>query len=78
MGEKDNQEQGKEKKFNQREYEKDWRKKNYKSINLQLPIDTYNNIKEHAATQGEKTQTFIKRAINQTIESDNKKEVKKI
>ena len=62
----------KEKKFNQREYEKQWHKENYGNINLRISKDIIDQIKDHAKKMGESTNGFLKRAALSTIEQDIK------
>lgn len=42
-------------------------------IKLRVPKGNKERIQEHAKTQGESTNAFIYRAVNETIERDNSK-----
>ena len=42
-------------------------------ILLRVPKGNKERIQEHAKAQGESTNAFIYRAVNETIERDNKK-----
>ena len=44
---------------------------NFVEIKVRMTPDHRESIKAHAATMGESTNTFIKRAIDETIERDN-------
>ena len=52
-------------------------KSNYDRIDLTLPKGDKERIKEHASCQGESVNSFIQRAINETIERDNAADVAK-
>lgn len=58
--------------FNRSEYQKEYRKKNLKRISLEVPNTYYETIKNHTEKTKEPVNTFIKRAINETMERDNK------
>lgn len=45
-------------------------KANYDRINLTVPKGRKDELKAHAATQGESVNAFINRAIEETIERD--------
>lgn len=45
---------------------------NYDRINLTVPKGQKEEIKAHAESRGESVNSFINRAIKQTIESDKK------
>lgn len=45
----------------------------YDRINLTVPKGDKEKIKAHANARGEETNTFIKRAINETMARDNGK-----
>lgn len=49
-----------------------WNDKAYDRINLTVPKGQKAVIQEHAEARGEKVNTFIQRAIKETMESDNK------
>ena len=48
-------------------------KEKLKRVPLDVQKDKYEEIKAHAEKQDESVNGFIKRAINETIEHDNKK-----
>lgn len=48
-----------------------YKKENYKRIPLDVTLSDYEKIKEHAGKTKEPVNTFIKRAINETMERDN-------
>lgn len=56
------------KKRNQYAYDK----KAYDHLHIQIPKGKKDEYKTHATSMGETLNGFIKRAIDQTIESDNK------
>ena len=43
----------------------------YKRIPLEVSIDKYDQIKEHASKHSESVNGFIKRAIDETMERDS-------
>lgn len=51
-----------------------YKKNNYDRFELLMPKGNKEKIKAHAAERSESLNGFINRAINQTIEQDNKKE----
>ncbi|SEL89343.1 hypothetical protein SAMN04487770_12016 [Butyrivibrio sp. ob235] len=51
---------------------KKYRDKNIKRIPLDVQNAEYETIKKHAESRNEKINGFIKRAIRETIERDNK------
>ena len=55
-------------------YITDYKKEHVKRIPLEVSKDKYDEIKDHADNRNESVNGFIKRAIDQTIESDNKGE----
>lgn len=46
-------------------------RENYDRINVTVPKGQREEIKTHAEKQGESVNTFIRRAIDETIERDN-------
>lgn len=50
-----------------------YKKDNYKRIPLDVTLSEYEKIKEHTTTTNEPVNTFIKRAIKETMERDNNK-----
>ena len=58
--------------FNRSEYQKEYRKKNLKRISVEVPNTYYEIIKNHTEKTKESVNGFIKRAINETMERDNK------
>lgn len=58
--------------FDRTEYNKNYRKEKIKRIPLNVSIEFYEKIKEHTEKTKEPVNTFIKRAINETMERDNK------
>jgi hypothetical protein len=56
-----------------KEYLNNYHKNNYKRIPLDVSKQKYNEIKDHAAGRSETVNGFIKRAIDETIVSDNEK-----
>lgn len=51
-----------------------WQKEKVEEIKFRVPKGNKSRIQDHAQTQGESTNAFIYRAINETIERDNKKD----
>lgn len=49
-----------------------WDKKNLLRMSLAVPVDLHLSMKEHTQKTGETMNGFIKRAIAETIEKDNK------
>ena len=47
-----------------------WNAKNYKQINLQLPIDEYNKINEFIAQTNQTRNGFIRNAIKEAIKRE--------
>ena len=58
-------------KFNQTKYINEFKKQNLKRIPLEVSKEKYEQIKEHTSKTDESVNGFIKRAIDQTMESDN-------
>ena len=61
--------------FNKAEYNKEYAKTKFKRIPLDVQNSFFDKLKEHTIKTGESINGFIKRAIQETIESDNIKEV---
>lgn len=59
-------------KFDKYEYDKDYLKNKYSQIAIRIPIEFRNKVDEHIKETGEPITQFVKRAINETIERDNK------
>lgn len=55
-----------------KEYLINYKKDNYKRVPLDLTKMKYEQIKSHTEKTGETVNGFIKRAIDETIENDNK------
>ena len=64
----------KENKFNKTAYKNQFITENYDRINLTVPKGNKEIIKEHAEQQGESTNAFINRAIDEAIDRDKEKE----
>ena len=58
--------------FDKTEYMRNYRKNKLRRIPFEVPIEKYEQIKSHTETTGETVNGFIKRAIDETIENDNK------
>ncbi len=52
-------------------YNIEYAKKHLKRIPLDVSIEKYEEIKSHAQSKSEPINTFIKRAIDETIQRDN-------
>lgn len=59
--------------FDKTSYQRDYRKKKLKRVPLDIPMEDYEIIKNHADTRKESVNGFIKRAINETMKRDNTK-----
>ena len=57
-----------------KQYDIQYAKENLKRIPLDVPKATYEQIKVHAEAHSESVNGFIKRAINKTMELDNKED----
>ena len=57
-------------KENKKEYNKKYKRENLKRIPLDVPLEKYDEIKEHATSRNETVNGFIKRAIDKTIQDD--------
>lgn len=64
--------QTEEKKFDKIKYNNEFISQKYDRITLTVPKGQKEVIKTHAETQGERVNTFIQRAINETIKRDKK------
>ena len=53
------------------EYKNQWQKENVDRINLTVPKGKKDNIKAHATAQNESVNSFINRAIDETIARDS-------
>ena len=60
------------KQVKKKQYDIQYAKENLKRIPLDVPRATYEQIKAHAEAHSESVNGFIKRAINRTMELDNK------
>ena len=58
-------------KENKYKYINKYKKENLKRIPFEVPIDKYNQIKEHTTKTGESVNGFLKRAVDSTMELDN-------
>lgn len=58
-------------KEHKREYIAQYKKEKLKRIPLEVTLDKYDEIKQHADSRSESVNGFIKRAIDQTIKEDN-------
>ena len=61
-------------KANAIKYNNSFIKEAYDRINLTVPKGKKDIIKSHAEQQGESTNAFINRAINETMRRDNEKD----
>lgn len=61
----------KEKNFNKTAYDNQFIANNYDRINLTMPKGNKAIVSEHAKKCGESANSFINRAIKETIERDN-------
>lgn len=50
---------------------KKYKKAHYKRVPLELPLEYYDQIKEHAAARNESVNGFIKRAIQEQMKRDS-------
>lgn len=62
------------KKFNKIAYDNAFIAQNYDRVNLTVPKGKKEDISIHAKNQGESTNAFINRAIDETMTRDNAKE----
>lgn len=56
---------------NKKAYNIKYKKEHLKRVPLDIQIEKYNQIKDHASSHNETVNGFIKRAIDETIERDN-------
>ena len=61
------------KKFNKVAYNNAFIAENYDRVNLTVPKGKKESLIAHAKKQGESTNAFINRAIDETMERDNEK-----
>ena len=61
------------KKFNKVAYDNAFIAQNYDRVNLTVPKGKKEDISSHAKAQGESTNAFINRAIDETMQRDNEK-----
>lgn len=59
--------------YNKIVYNNEFINKNYDRVNLTMPKGKKEIIKNHAQTKGESVNSFINRAIDETMENDNLK-----
>ena len=50
-----------------------WQKEKVEEIKFRVPMGEKTSIQEHAKSQGESTNAFIYRAVNETIARDQEK-----
>lgn len=62
--------------FNKKEYDKKYAKENYKRVSVHLLYDDAEEIDNHISITQEKRNTFIKRAIKETIEEQTGEKLK--
>ena len=60
-------------KFNKTAYKNQFISENYDRVNLTVPKGKKGDISVHAKEQGESTNAFINRAIDETMQRDNEK-----
>lgn len=58
--------------FDKSKYDLEYKKTKLKRIPLDVPVEKYNQIKDHAVSRSETVNGFIKRAIDEAIEKDKK------
>lgn len=63
------------KSFNKVLYKNEFINKNYDRVNLTMPKGKKEVIKSHAQAKGESVNSFINRAIDETMENDNEAKV---
>lgn len=59
--------------FDKKAYDTEYKKKHFKRVPLDMQHSEYDRIKAHTAKTGESVNGFIKRAISETIISDEQK-----
>ena len=57
--------------INRTEYYNNYKREKLKRVPLELTKEKYEEVKEHAASNGESVNGFIKRAIDEMIQRDN-------
>lgn len=57
--------------FDKNKYMYEYAKKNLKRIPLDVPLDMYDQIKEHAAAYGESVNGYIKAAITERMKNED-------
>ena len=60
--------------IDRKEYLYKYHKEKLKRVPLDLPLEMYQNMKEHALSHDGSVNGFIKRAIKETINRDNSKQ----
>ena len=58
--------------FDKKRYDQEYKKTKLKRIPLDVPIEKYNQIKDHAEAHSETVNGFIKRAIDETMEKEKR------
>lgn len=58
--------------FDKKEYHNNYAKEKLKRIPLDVSKEKYSEIQEHASSRGESINGFIKRALDEAMERDNK------
>ena len=58
--------------FDKKRYDQEYKKTKLKRIPLDVPIEKYNQIKDHAEAHSETVNGFIKRAIEETMEKEKR------
>ena len=58
--------------FDKKRYDQEYKKTKLKRIPLDVPVEKYNQIKDHAEAHSETVNGFIKRAIDETIEKEKR------
>lgn len=57
--------------FDKNKYMYEYAKKNLKRIPLDVPLDMYDQIKEHAAACGESVNGYVKAAITERMKNED-------
>lgn len=57
-------------KENKKKYNIEYKKANLKRVPLDLPLEKYEEVKDHAFSRSESVNGFIKRAIDEAISRD--------
>ena len=58
--------------FDKKKYDQEYKKTKLKRIPLDVPVEKYNQIKDHAEAHSETVNGFIKRAIDETMEKEKR------